>query len=664
MNEENYIVEESINENNPVQIDDVVITPSLDLTIQKHKMDYFLDPRKELHNINIARAINSGYIDEETIRGWRPDLMKYNPNFHRNRSDFYRQRRTAKHNKRVLNKAMKYAGSDQQSAADREFYHKLGVATTGIVGSLPAAYATGTLLGAGIYGAPWIATNIALPFLGGEVLNETTRKVSDGYYNSFGDFVYRSTPLDNWTRDTWTETPAKFIADMSNPGYWAPYRKVAGYAMDGFKSLSSAYDNLPIKIKFTPRENFRYRNIGGDDTGVLDLLESGVVRPPSNETLPKSKTILLRKTFTIPFFGHKGKMVDAKSYPGKWFLGAEDVGNFYRPKRNQWGFTSREPLTINDVTINRRIFPRMTNSPYIEMSGSKVNDIWRFGNSNSQPLLYNPFNKGSRLGAELYKVEFPTPIYRTGYHVTRYAGDVEPHLFPDQYVDDLGNTIKLDLDNYSIVRHPNDNIPVNTYWRGGDEINYTTASPEIGLHVGATESPGRILMSRQFNADRTVPPVVREVTWIDYPGSTRTMPDITRWNASAENKKLWENIGAHIDDNILTDDLYKPYGWFYEQSTTRNIEALRKANGLLDELRRIGISSIQYGNKYEIPWGWKHIDGNFYSTPTGRKIEWPGGESHAIITPEAWWSKNRRYTPPVPDEDDVIPFGQYIRNND
>lgn len=69
MNEENYIVEESINENNPVQIDDVVITPSLDLTIQKHKMDYFLDPRKELHNINIARAINSGYIDEETIRG-------------------------------------------------------------------------------------------------------------------------------------------------------------------------------------------------------------------------------------------------------------------------------------------------------------------------------------------------------------------------------------------------------------------------------------------------------------------------------------------------------------------------------------------------------------------------------------------------------------------
>ena len=662
MNEENYIVEEPINENNPVQIDDVVITPSLDLTIQKHKMDYFLDPRKELHNINIARAINSGYIDEETIRGWRPDFMKYNPDFYRNRSDFYRQRRTARHNKRVLNKAMKYAGSDQQSAADREFYHKLGVATTGIVGSIPAAYTAGTLLGAGIYGAPWIATNIALPVLGGEVLNETTRKVSDGYYNSFGDFVYRSTPLDNWTKDTWAETPVKFLADMTNPGYWAPYRKVAGYAMDGLKSLSSAYDNLPIQIKFTPRENFRYRNIGGDNTGVFDLLESGVVRPPSTKPIQKTKGIDLTKDFTVPFFGHKGKMVDAKSYSGKWFVGTEDVGNFYRPYRNQWGYTSREPLTINDVTINRRIFPRMTNSPYIEMSGSKVNDVWRFGNSNSQTLLYNPFNKGSRLGAELYKVDFPTPIYRTGYHVTRYAGDEAPYLFPDEYIDNLGNSIKLD--NYNPVRNPDDNLPINTYWLGGDEINFASARPEIGLHVGATESPGRILMSRQFGSRRTVPPIVREVTWIDYPNSTRTMPDMKRWIASSENKKLWEDIGITIDNSMLEDDLYKSFNWYYDNSTTRNIEVLNKSNALLNALRRAGITSIKYGNKYEIPWGWKHIEGNFYSLPTGRKIEWPGGESHAIITPEAWWSKNRRYTPPVPDQDEVISFDRYIRNTD
>ena len=355
-------------------------------------------------------------------------------------------------------------------------------------------------------------------------------------------------------------------------------------------------------------------------------------------------------------------MVDAKSYPGKWFVGAEDVGNFYRPYRNQWGFTSREPLTINDVTINRRIFPRMTNSPYIEMSGSKVNDVWRFGNSNSQTLLYNPFNKGSRLGAELYKVDFPTPIYRTGYHVTRYAGDEAPYLFPDGYVDNLGNSIKLD--NYNPVRNPGDNLPINTYWLGGDEINFASARPEIGLHVGATESPGRILMSRQYGSRRTVPPVVREVTWIDYPNSTRTMPDMKRWIASSENKKLWEDVGITIDNSMLEDDLYKSFNWYYDNSTTRNIEALNKSNALLNALRRAGITSIKYGNKYEIPWGWKHIEGNFYSLPTGRKIEWPGGESHAIITPEAWWSKNRRYTPPVPEQDEVISFDRYIRNND
>lgn len=511
-------------------------------------------------------------------------------------------------------------------------------------------------------GVPWVMTNMVLPVLGGEVVNEVTRKVTDNKYNSFGNFVYHNTPLSRLTDGTDSNIFVKGFSEMLNPAYLFPYGKTVGYAMDGLQSLTNAYNNLPVKIKFTPRENFRYRNIGGDNTGVFDLLESGVVRPPSNETLPKSKTILLRKTFTIPFFGHKGKMVDAKSYPGKWFVGAEDFGNFYRPKRNQWGFTSREPLTINDVTINRRIFPRMTNSPYIEMSGSKVNDIWRFGNSNSQTLLYNPFNKGSRLGAELYKVEFPTPIYRTGYHVTRYAGDEAPYLFPDEYIDNLGNSIKLD--NYNPVRNPDDNLPINTYWLGGDEINFVSARPEIGLHVGATESPGRILMSRQYGSRRIVPPVVREVTWIDYPNSTRIMPDMKRWMASSENKKLWEDMGVTIDDSMLEDDLYKSFNWYYDNSTTRNIEALNRSNAFLNGLRRAGISSIQYGNKYEIPWGWKHIDGNFYSLPGGRKIEWPGGESHAIITPEAWWSKNRRYTPPVPDEDNVIPFGQYIRNND
>lgn len=221
---------------------------------------------------------------------------------------------------------------------------------------------------------PWIAKNVALPVLGGEVVNEGTRKVSDNKYNSFGDFVYRNTPLSRLKDGTDSNIITKGFAEMLNPAYLFPYGKVVGYAMDGARSLSNAYNNLPVKIKFAPRENFRYRNIGGDDEGLKDLITSGIVRPPSAKPIQETGKINLTKDFTVPFFGHKGKMVDAKSYLGKWFVGAEDVGNFYRPYRNQWGYTSSRPLTINNVTINRRIFPKLTNSPYIEWAPGKYTE--------------------------------------------------------------------------------------------------------------------------------------------------------------------------------------------------------------------------------------------------------------------------------------------------
>ena len=232
---------------------------------------------------------------------------------------------------------------------------------TALVNFIPAGFAANK-------GLPWVMTNMALPVLGGEVVNEGTRKVSNNKYNSFGNFVYNWSKLANVANGTFMETPLRFIADMSNPAYWATYGKALSHTIEGLQSLTNAYNNLPVKIKFTPRENFRYRNIGGDNTGVLDLLESGIVRPPSAKPIQETKGINLTKDFTVPFFGHKGKMVDAKSYLGKWFVGAEDVGNFYKPYRNQWGYTSKEPLSINDVTINRRIFPKMTNSPYIEIN--------------------------------------------------------------------------------------------------------------------------------------------------------------------------------------------------------------------------------------------------------------------------------------------------------
>jgi hypothetical protein len=63
--------------------------------------------------------------------------MKYNQDFYENREEFREAKQNARHNKQNLKRAMRYAGSDQKSAADRQFYHNLGNFTTGIV-SLPA----------------------------------------------------------------------------------------------------------------------------------------------------------------------------------------------------------------------------------------------------------------------------------------------------------------------------------------------------------------------------------------------------------------------------------------------------------------------------------------------------------------------------------------------
>lgn len=237
---------------------------------------------------------------------------------------------------------------------------------TALVNFIPAGFTVNK-------GLPWVMTNMALPVLGGEVVNETTRKVSNNKYNSFGDFVYNGSGLANIANDTFMETPLRFITDMSNPAYWTPYGKAVGYVIDGANTLSNAYNNLPVKIKFTPRENFRYRNIGGNNDGVKDLITSGVVKPPRDVQPKIVKGINLRKQFDKAYFGHRGKMVDT-GYPGKWFVGAEDIDNFYRPSRNEWGYVSRTPLTYDNVTINRRIFPKLTNSPYIEWAPGKYTE--------------------------------------------------------------------------------------------------------------------------------------------------------------------------------------------------------------------------------------------------------------------------------------------------
>lgn len=104
---------------------------------------------------------------------------------------------------------------------------------------------------------PWIAKNVVLPVLGGEVVNEATRKISNNYYKDFGDWLYRSTPLDNWTKGTLAEIPTRFVTDMSNPGYWTPYGKIVNGFKNTVSTITKPY-NKSVKIDFTPRGALRY----------------------------------------------------------------------------------------------------------------------------------------------------------------------------------------------------------------------------------------------------------------------------------------------------------------------------------------------------------------------------------------------------------------------
>ena len=92
---------------------------------------------------------------------------------------------------------------------------------------------------------PWIAKNVALPVLGGEVVNEVTRKVSDNKYDSFGDFVYNNTFLSRLKDGTDSNIFVKGFSEMLNPAYLFPYGKITqtiGPIID--KSISSTVGNI------------------------------------------------------------------------------------------------------------------------------------------------------------------------------------------------------------------------------------------------------------------------------------------------------------------------------------------------------------------------------------------------------------------------------------
>ena len=137
-------------DNYGANIDEVVITGySLGID-KKYHMDHYLEPN--YGGKSLARAVNSGYIDEDQIQ-MNPDKLKRD--YFETGADFRRAKRNLRHNRRQFNKARKYAGSDQQSISDQHFYQKIlpAYVATGTLGPTIGAYAAGNILGAAAYGA-------------------------------------------------------------------------------------------------------------------------------------------------------------------------------------------------------------------------------------------------------------------------------------------------------------------------------------------------------------------------------------------------------------------------------------------------------------------------------------------------------------------------------
>jgi ABC-type transport system involved in cytochrome bd biosynthesis fused ATPase/permease subunit len=80
--------------------------------------------------------------------------LKYRSGTYEDREDFRTKKQNAKHNKRMLKRAMRYAGSDQQSIADHQFYNNLGERMALIGASIPAAYLATGAVAAAAYTAP------------------------------------------------------------------------------------------------------------------------------------------------------------------------------------------------------------------------------------------------------------------------------------------------------------------------------------------------------------------------------------------------------------------------------------------------------------------------------------------------------------------------------
>lgn len=205
---------------------------------------------------------------------------------------------------------------------------------------------------AAVKATPWIMKNIAIPVLGGEIVNEGIKYFSNGQYGGFSDWAYKNSGLDKLSEGTKAEPYVRTSLEMFNPGFYGS-KLLTKNTLDLTKKLvSDVYDKAPIKIRYGGRKGFRYRNIGNSNYGLEDLYSTGTV----NAAVPGA-------VGDDVFFGHSGKLVNPEMYAGKWFVAApEHKYLFEKPYENLWGYTPNKPVALDDVKIGRRIFNNVSAS--------------------------------------------------------------------------------------------------------------------------------------------------------------------------------------------------------------------------------------------------------------------------------------------------------------
>lgn len=92
--------------------------------------------------------------------------------------------------------------------------------------------------------------------LGGAAVDKGVELLSDGEYKSVGDYVYNASGLNQLLDGTWAEDPARYVAEIVNPGYHLPYSKIANAG----SLIDDAVSALQNKGFFNPSENITHDN--------------------------------------------------------------------------------------------------------------------------------------------------------------------------------------------------------------------------------------------------------------------------------------------------------------------------------------------------------------------------------------------------------------------